>query len=141
MAISTCQIDNTADFLMLDQPFDNADKPKEVNLKRKGANKVVPGKGFPKGDDPLVEFKKAVGISTEEGKTTYLAQQKTKHGDVSEAKAEKLVKASPEWSDYIKKMVNAKTAANRAKVELDYLKMRHMENTSAEANARSERKL
>ena len=77
----------------------------------------------------------------EEGKTTYLAQQKTRHGDVSEAKAEKLVKASPEWSDYIKKMVNAKTAANRAKVDLDYLKMRHMENTSAEANARSERKL
>jgi hypothetical protein len=77
----------------------------------------------------------------EEGKTTYLAQQKALHGDISDAKAEKLVKSSPQWSDYIKKMVNAKTAANRQKVELDYLRMRHMEWTSTEANARSERKL
>jgi hypothetical protein len=54
---------------------------------------------------------------------------------------ERMVKASPEWADYIKKMVNAKTAANRQRVELDFLKMRHMERTSEEANARSERKL
>jgi hypothetical protein len=77
----------------------------------------------------------------EEGKTTYLAQLKAKLGDISAAKAEQIVKSSPEWSDYIKKMVNAKTAANRQKVELDYLKMRHMERTSEEANARTERKL
>jgi hypothetical protein len=77
----------------------------------------------------------------EEGKTTYLAQQKALLGDVTDAKAEKTVKASPQWADYIKKMVNAKTAANRQRVELDYLKMRHMENTSAEANSRAERKL
>lgn len=77
----------------------------------------------------------------EEGKTTYLAQQKAALGDIPDSKAERIVKSSPQWADYIKKMVNAKTAANRQKVELDYLKMRHMENTSAEANARSERKL
>ena len=77
----------------------------------------------------------------EEGKTTYLAQQKARLGDISDAKAEKMVKSSPEWADYIKKMVNAKTAANRQRVELDFLKMRHMERTSEEANARSERKL
>ena len=77
----------------------------------------------------------------EEGKTTYLAQQKAALGDMPDSKAERIVKSSPQWADYIKKMVNAKTAANRQKVELDYLKMRHMENTSAEANARSERKL
>jgi hypothetical protein len=77
----------------------------------------------------------------EEGKTTYLAQQKTALGEMSDAKAERIVKSSPEWSDYIKKMVNAKTAANRQRVECDFLKMRHMERTSEEANARSERKL
>lgn len=77
----------------------------------------------------------------EEGKTTYLAQQKARLGDMPDSKAEKLVKSSPEWADYIKKMVNAKTAANRQKVELDFLRMRHMERTSEEANARSERKL
>lgn len=77
----------------------------------------------------------------EEGKTTYLAQLITKLGDMPHAKAERTVKSSPEWSDYIKKMVNAKTAANRQRVELDFLKMKHMETTSAEANARSERKM
>lgn len=77
----------------------------------------------------------------EEGKTTYLAQQIAKQGDMPHAKAERIVKSSPEWADYIKKMVNAKTVANKQKVELDFLKMRHMERTSEEANARSERKL
>jgi hypothetical protein len=77
----------------------------------------------------------------EEGKTTYLAQQKAKLGDMPDSKAERIVKSSPEWADYIKKMVNAKTAANRQRVELDFLKMRHMERTSEEANARSERKM
>ena len=77
----------------------------------------------------------------EEGKTTYLAQQKAQLGEMPDAKAERIVKSSPEWSDYIKKMVNAKTAANRQRVELDFLKMRHMERNSEEANARSERKL
>jgi hypothetical protein len=76
----------------------------------------------------------------EEGKTTYLAQQINKLGEIAHAKAERLVKSSPEWADYIKKMVNAKTVANKQRVELDYLKMRSMERNSEEANARSERK-
>lgn len=77
----------------------------------------------------------------EEGKTTYLAQQKALLGDIPDSKAERMVKSSPQWSDYIKKMVNAKTAANRQRVELDYLRMRHMEQNSAEATQRAERKL
>jgi hypothetical protein len=77
----------------------------------------------------------------EEGKSAYIAQQIDKLGDMAHAKAERIVKASPDYADYIKKMVNAKTAANRQKVELDFLKMRHMERNSEEANARSERKL
>lgn len=77
----------------------------------------------------------------EEGKTTFLAQRKAALGDMPDSKAERMVKSSAEWSDYIKKMVNAKTAANRQRVELDYLRMRHMERTSEEATARTERKL
>lgn len=77
----------------------------------------------------------------DEGKTTYLAQQKALLGDIPDSKAERTVKSSPQWADYIKKMVNAKTAANRQRVELDYLKMRHMEQSSAEATQRAERKL
>lgn len=77
----------------------------------------------------------------EEGKTTYLAQQKAALGEIPDSKAERIVKSSPQWADYIKKMVNAKTAANRQRVELDFLKMRHMERASEEANQRAERRL
>jgi hypothetical protein len=38
-------------------------------------------------------------------------------------------------------MVNAKTAANRQRVEVDFLKMRHMERNSEEASARAERRM
>lgn len=77
----------------------------------------------------------------EEGKSAWVAQRINKLGDISQAKANTIVKASPEYSDYIKKMVNAKTAANEMKEELAWLKMRHMERNSEEATARSERKL
>ncbi len=77
----------------------------------------------------------------EEGKTTFLAQRKTLCGDVPDSHAEKQVKASKEWADYVKAMVRAKTAATRARVEVDYLKMLFNEWQSAEANARAERKM
>lgn len=77
----------------------------------------------------------------EEGKTTFLAQRKTALGDIADNKAEKEVKSSEEWSNYIKAMVRAKTAANKARAEMEYLKMKFSEWQSAEANARAERKL
>jgi hypothetical protein len=77
----------------------------------------------------------------EEGKTTYLAQRKAALGDMPDSKAEKLVKSSPDWADYIKKMVAAKTAANRQKVEVEFLRMRFMERNSEEATNRAERRM
>lgn len=76
----------------------------------------------------------------EGGKTTYLAQQKALLGDIPDSHAEKQVKASPQWSDYIKNMVRTKTAANKARIEIDYLKMKFAEWNSYEANQRVERK-
>lgn len=77
----------------------------------------------------------------EEGKTTFLAQRKAALGDIPDSHAEKQVKASPEWADYIKSMVRSKTQANVAKVELEYIRMKFAEWNSAEANQRIERKL
>lgn len=77
----------------------------------------------------------------DEGKTTYLAQQKTLLGDMPESKSEKLVKASEPWAKYIKDMVRTKTVANKAKVEVEYIRMLFQEWQSAEANARVERKM
>jgi hypothetical protein len=77
----------------------------------------------------------------EEGKTTYLAQRKAALGDIPDSRAETQVKASEEWADYIKKMVRAKTQANKARIEMEFMKMRFSEWQSAEANMRAERKL
>ncbi|MGW8179504.1 MAG: hypothetical protein ACWGQW_12205 [bacterium] len=77
----------------------------------------------------------------EEGKTTFLAQRKASLGDIPDSHAEKQVKASDEWADYIKKMVRSKTLANKARIEVEYLKMRFSEWQSAEANQRAERRM
>lgn len=82
----------------------------------------------------------AVARLLEEGKTTYLAQQKASHGDISDAKATNLVKSSPAWSDYIKNMVASKTAANRCKMDFEFLKNKFWEHQSANANNRAERR-
>lgn len=77
----------------------------------------------------------------EEGKTATLAERMNALGDVPVSHAERDVKASPEWRDYIRRMCEARTAANLAKVKLEFLRMRHMEQTSYEATARMEAKL
>ena len=77
----------------------------------------------------------------EEGKTTYLAQRMTAFADMAVSKAEREVKSSQDWADYIKKMVHARTAANRAKFELKYIEMKYWENSSAQATKRSEMRM
>ncbi len=59
----------------------------------------------------------------------------------SVSRAEMLVLASDEWRDYTDKMVKARTAANKAKIQMDYLKMRFAEWNSADANHRHEARL
>lgn len=77
----------------------------------------------------------------EETKTAVLAQRMKALGDVPAAHAERDVKASQEWAEFIKGMVNARYAANRAKVKLEYMRLRFNEWQSAEANKRAEMKL
>jgi hypothetical protein len=77
----------------------------------------------------------------EEAKTAVLAQRMKALGDMPAAHSEREVKASEEWADYIKKMVDARTAANLAKVKLEWVRMRFSEWQSEEANKRAEMKL
>ena len=77
----------------------------------------------------------------EETKSASLSQMMKRLGDIPAAHAERDVKASPEWGDYIKRMVDTRTKANLKRVQLKYLEMRHREWIAADANARSERKL
>jgi len=74
----------------------------------------------------------------EEGKSAFLSQKMARLGDIPVSKAELTVKASPEWADYIKKMVRAREQANLARIEAEFLKMRFTEWQSQDANQRQE---
>ena len=77
----------------------------------------------------------------EETKSAVLAQMMASLGDMPVSRAEMTVKASPLWSGHIQTMVEARKEANLAKVQLDYIRMKHMEWTSANANQRHEARL
>lgn len=77
----------------------------------------------------------------EDCKSAFLSQKMQMYANQAVSKAEALVKASPEWRDYIEKMVNARKAANLLKVKMETLKMRHSEWQSEEANNRTQARL
>lgn len=77
----------------------------------------------------------------EETKSAILAQKKIELGDIPDNKAERLVKASPFWMDFITEGVKLRTEANKLKIQLEEIKMRHMIIQSREATERSERKM
>lgn len=56
-------------------------------------------------------------------------------------RAEGLAKSSRQWQDYIKTMVDSRTAASRYKLQLEYLRMKHAEAMSSEATERAERRM
>lgn len=89
----------------------------------------------------------------DELKTTVLAQKKTaliaenfkgqqlmkdNPREMTDAKAERLVKSSADWEKYIRDMCKARSTANLLKQQLKYIEMRHREWISADANARKE---
>lgn len=87
-----------------------------------------------------VEMDSAASL-LEESKSAVLAQKMSVLGDIPAAHAERDVKASPEWHDYIGKMVKARTAANLKKVHLEFIRMKFQEWSSENANRRAEMRL
>lgn len=77
----------------------------------------------------------------EESKTAVQSQMMRALGDKPAAHAERDVKASPEWADYITKMTEARTQANMKKVQMKYLEMKFSEWQSLNANKRAEMRL
>jgi len=77
----------------------------------------------------------------EETKTAVLSQLKGRQGDIPDSHAERIVKASDEWTDYITTMVDARRRANLARVKYDALKARMSEQMSIEANMRQQNKV
>jgi len=62
-------------------------------------------------------------------------------GEMADNRAERLVKASDEWMEYILKVVQSKTAANKARVALKVCEMRYYELQAANATARAEMRM
>ena len=77
----------------------------------------------------------------EETKSAVLAQMMSKLGDIPVSHAEKQAKASDEWLEFVTKMVKARQAANLAKINLEYAKLKFMEWNSANATRRVEMRL
>ena len=77
----------------------------------------------------------------EETKSVVLSQRMRQLGDMPVSKAEQVVKASPEWSDFIEKMCKARTEANLAKVRLEWIRMKFSEWQATDATHRAEMKL
>ena len=77
----------------------------------------------------------------EETKSAVLAKRMTELGDMPVSRAEMAVKASADWHDFIKTMVEAREKAATLKVQLEYIRMRFHEWQSIEATKRAEMKL
>ena len=84
---------------------------------------------------------KAAADMLEECKSATLAKRMAALGDMPVSRAEMAVKASDEWSDYIKTMVNAREQAELKRVHLEYIRMKFQEWSSANATQRAEMRL
>lgn len=79
----------------------------------------------------------AAASMLEQCRSAVLNQRKTQLGEMADNKAERIVKASPEWEDYNKKMVQARQKANAAKIEAEWMKMKYYEHASDRADERT----
>jgi hypothetical protein len=83
----------------------------------------------------------AAASMLEDTKSAVLSQQMLALGEMPVSKAEMLTKANPEWIDHIKKITEARAAANLLKVQMEYIRMKSGEQASFEATRRAEMKL
>ena len=77
----------------------------------------------------------------EDSKSCILAQWINDYGDIPVSRAEAKVKASDNWLRLVEQTAEARTKANKAKIQCDYLRMRFSEEIGKDANSRIERKL
>lgn len=85
--------------------------------------------------------KEKIASLYEETKSSVLSQMMLKLGDMPVSRAEMQAKASQEWRDFLKRMVEARAEANLARVKMKYVELRFSEWQSSDANARKERQM
>jgi predicted hydrolase (HD superfamily) len=84
---------------------------------------------------------KAAADLLEECKSATLAKRMSALGDMPVSRAEMQVKASDEWSEYLRVMVSSREQAELKRVQLKYLEMKFQEWSSANATQRAEMRL
>ena len=77
----------------------------------------------------------------EDTKSALLAERMSALGEMPVSKAEMTVKASQEWRDNLRTISMSRQAANRLKVQLEYIRMKFMEWQSQNATKRAEMRL
>ena len=82
----------------------------------------------------------------EEMKTTTLENIKTRimseaNEPMADNKAERLAKCSDDWKTYIKDMCGHRARADKLKLQLDYIKIKHSEQQQDRADARDEKRM
>ena len=85
--------------------------------------------------------KEAAAQTLENCRSAVFAEWCNEQGDIPVNRAEQIVKAEPRWRNYNTDMVEARRLANRAKIELEVIRMRAMQQHSEEATARAEARL
>ena len=74
-------------------------------------------------------------------KSAILSQKMADLGDIPVTRAEAQVKSSDFWMDHVTKIEEARTAANKKKIEMETIRMQFSERQSREATDRIERRL
>jgi hypothetical protein len=77
----------------------------------------------------------------EDTKSAVLAERMSALGEMAVSKAEMTVKASQEWRDNLHTISMSRQAANRLKVQMEYIRMKFMEWQSENATKRAEMRL
>ena len=77
----------------------------------------------------------------EDTKSAVLAEKMQSLGDMPVSKAEMIVKGSQEWRGELLSITTARQAANRLKVQMEYIRMKFMEWQSENATKRAEMRL
>lgn len=115
------------------------------------SERAIAPREMPEREQPISELfrlaakdwveKEKVASLLEETKSSVLSQMMLRLGDMPVSRAEMHAKASQEWRDFLKEMVDARADANLARVKMKYVELRFSEWQSSDANARKERQM
>lgn len=83
----------------------------------------------------------AAANALEESKSAVLSERMLALGDMPVSRAEMEIKGSPGWRQYLSAMVDARSRANKLKVQMEYIRMRFNEWQSENATKRAEMRL